>query len=73
MKKTVNQLLDIINDMGIDQVTTEIGITRQRLIDIKRSHPKGGLIEVENTGEILKRIAQANEMAKENAMMATMY
>jgi len=58
--KTVNQLLDIINNINVDDVNENLGVLRQKLINIKKSHKKGGLTIIDNTEKIL----QAIEMSK---------
>lgn len=57
--KTINQLLDKISDLTLDEMTIELGEIRQQLIDRKKSHPKGGLLKVGDTDDIMEMIAKA--------------
>lgn len=50
--KTIDQLLDEIGNIPISLATEELGVMRQKLIDLKKRHPKGGLTKVMNTKQI---------------------
>ena len=50
---TCNQLLEKFDTIKLDSMTIELGEIRERIIDLKRSDPKGGLIPVENSGAII--------------------
>ena len=71
--KTVNQLLDLMGNIPIRNMTPKMGELRQKLIDLKRSQPKGGLIEVENSTiiEMAIRVAMvpSRELIAERAVV----
>ena len=56
---TTNQLIDKIEQLPIDSISPALGCIRQNLIDVKKGHPKGGLIVEPNTRMILFLINQA--------------
>jgi len=74
MLKTINQLLDKFDTLKLDQMTPELGKIRQNLIDMKRQSPKGGLISIENSKEIVGLINDARALNRqpkaEKAVMA---
>lgn len=53
---TANQLIDKFDTMTIDEMTPELGKIRQKIIDIKRSGPKGGLTQIEGAASIVNII-----------------
>ena len=74
MLKTINQLLDKFDTLKLDQMTPELGKIRQNLIDMKSQSPKGGLISIENSKEIVGLINDARALNRqpkaEKAVMA---
>jgi hypothetical protein len=58
---TCNQLLDKFSEIKIDSMTPELGKKRQQLIELKRSTPKGGLMLIEESEEILNLINNAKK------------
>lgn len=68
-QKTINQLLDAFGQLTIDQMESnpKLGETRQRLIDRKQNHSKGGLLKVRSTYEILCMIEFAKTYDIETA------
>jgi hypothetical protein len=58
---TCNQLLEKFDSIKLDSMTIELGEIRERIIDLKRSDPKGGLIKVENSNSIIILIDKENE------------
>ena len=58
---TVNQLLDVVGELAIDECHPGIAATYKNLQELKFSHPKGGLIKVENTDLILARVQRAKQ------------
>lgn len=58
---TVNQLLLKVESLAIDEMHPGLYATWQNLLELKMSHPKGGLIKVENTDLILARVQRAKQ------------
>ena len=58
---TINQLLDVFDQMKQSQMTVRLAEARQFLKDQKGQNPKGGLIVVENTEEVMALIEEAKE------------
>jgi len=56
---TTNQLIDKFDSIPIDSMSPQLGRIRQNLINMKRSHPKGGLIKEPNTQMIMFLIEAA--------------
>jgi len=50
---TCNQLLEKFGDIKINSMTPELSKIREQLIEFKRSHIKGGLMEIENSKTIV--------------------
>lgn len=74
MANTINQLLDKFDSLKIDQMNSKLGTIRQNLIDMKRQSPKGGLITIENSKEIIALIndarAKQRQPSTEKAVLA---
>lgn len=70
--KTANELIKAIDDLYLDEMTTTLGVTRQRLID--RQKQGRGEEPVMDTAKIQAQISEASAMRKkkfpvENAML----
>lgn len=57
--KTVNQILDKISQIRLSAMTTEIGVFRQKLLNLKNSHPKGGLLVPDGIDSMKEKIKNA--------------
>ncbi len=62
--QSVDQLLNKINDLKITQVSEKLGIIRQKLINVKKSHSEGGLILIQGTIKILREIELSTNNSK---------
>ena len=57
--KKVNELIGMINDLRIEQMSEKLGIVRQNLIDITKKWENGGNVKIINTKYILSLIKEA--------------